>query len=73
MVLSKKRHYTKEPYNVIKKALNDQGYTHAVALAQITGQSVDKCRQILSGEIPVEGNGLPKISAKLGIEREKLL
>jgi hypothetical protein len=60
------------PTKLVKKALDEQGYTHAAALSYLTGQSIPTCVKLLSGKIPFQGNGLPRIAKELGIEPEKL-
>ena len=67
------KHHTQHPVEVIKRALNKQGYLHATALSMVTGQSLETCVRILSKEIPVQGNGLPKIAQALGIDKEDLV
>ena len=69
----KKRHYTKEPIYIIKKALEKEGYLHAAALSMVTGKSISNSMSLLTGEIPIRGNGLPKIAKALGIDREDLV
>ena len=67
-----KKHHTQLPHNIMKRALDKQGYTHAVALSHITGKSIDNCIKLCSGEIPLQGNGLPKIAQALGIDPKEL-
>tara|TARA_B100001094_G_C17988003_1_gene698667 strand:- start:105 stop:356 length:252 start_codon:yes stop_codon:yes gene_type:complete len=68
----KKKHHTQLPHNVVKRALDKQGYTHAAALSYLIGKSIPDCIGLLSGETPFQGNGLPRIAEKLGIDPEDL-
>lgn len=68
----KKKHHTQTPHAIIKRALEKKGYLHAAALSMVTGQSLNTCKQLCSGEIPIQGNGLPRIAKELGINKEDL-
>ena len=67
-----KKHHTQTPHAIVKRALDKQGYTHAAALQMVTGQSPDTCIRLCAGEIPFQGNGLPRIAKALGIDPEDL-
>ena len=63
----------KTPIEIVKDELDRQGFLHATALSKLTGKSFDTCVRLCSGELPLQGNGLPRIAQALGIDRKDLL
>ena len=65
-------HYTKQPHNIVKKALNDQGYVHAEILSRIIGKSRAHCMSVLSGHDVFTRLDAGKIERELGVSMEDL-
>ena len=66
-------HYTKQPHNLVKKALNDQGYVHAQLLSSIIGKPRAYCMDALSGHGGFTRLDRIKIEKELGIPMEDLV
>lgn len=66
------KHHTQTPQAYIKRAMDKQGYTRALALSEILGKPVEYCRLILAGEGRLTGLDKKRLNKKLGIDIEDL-